>query len=109
MVWYSNDTKIYSDIRSENDIYQLQQDIDKLLRWSEKWQIPLNIFKCKSLHIGRSNPNHIYSMAACIIKQAVEERDLGILIDNQLKFHDHLIMIIGKARSLLGLYQRIFH
>ena len=31
-----HDTKIYSHIRNEDDIYQLQQDIDKLLRWSEK-------------------------------------------------------------------------
>ena len=82
MAWYSDDTKIYSDIRGENDICQLQQDIDKLLRWSEKWQIPFNVFKCKSLRIGRTNPNHVYSMATCIIIQAVEERDLGILIDN---------------------------
>ena len=87
----------------------MQQDIDKLLRWFEKWQIPFNIFKCKSLHIGITKPNHVYSMAACIIKQAVEERDLGILIDNQLRIHDHPFMVIGKARSLLRLYQRIFH
>ena len=63
--------------------------IDKSLRWSEKWQIPFNISKCKSLHIGRTNPNHVYNMAGFGIEQTVEERDLAILIDNQLKFHDH--------------------
>ena len=42
-------------------------------------------------------------MAGCSIEQTVEERDLGILIDNQLKFHDHVCMVIGKARRLLGL------
>ena len=97
-----------SHIRSEDDIYQLQQDIDKLLRWSEKWQIPFNISKCKSLHIGRTNPNHVYSMAGCITEQVVEERDLRILIDKQLKFHDHLSMVIGKAKRLLGLINESF-
>ena len=40
-------------------------------------------------------------MAGCSIEQTVEERDLGILIDNQLKFHDHVSMVIGNSRMLL--------
>ena len=70
--------------------------------------MPFNISKCKSLHIGRTNPNHVYSMAGCSIEQTVEERDLGILIDYQLKFHDHVSMVIGKARRLLGLINKSF-
>ena len=31
---FADDTKIYSHIRSEDDICQLQQDIDELLKWS---------------------------------------------------------------------------
>ena len=45
----ADDTKIYSHIRNEDDIYQLQQDIDRLLRWFEKWQMPFNISKCNAL------------------------------------------------------------
>ena len=40
------------------------------------------------------------------IEQTVEERDLGVLIDNQLKFHDHSSMATGKARRLLGLISK---
>ena len=75
---FADDTKIYSHIINEDDIYQLQQDIDKLLSWYGKWQMPLNIPKCKRLHIGRTNPNHVYSMAGCSIEQTVEGGDLGI-------------------------------
>ena len=42
------------------------------------------------------------------IEQTVEERDLGVLIDNQLKFHDHSSMAAGKARRLLGLISKCF-
>ena len=104
----SHDTKIYSHIRSEDDICQLQQDIDKLLKWSEMWQMPFNISKCKCLHTGRSIPNHVYSMGGCDIEQTVEERDLGILIDNQLKFHDHPSTAAGRARTPLGLISKCF-
>ena len=83
---FADDTKIYSRIRNEVDIYQLQQDIDKLLRWSERWQMPFNISKCKNLHIGRTNHNHVYSMAGYSIEQTVEERETWeYLIDNQIK------------------------
>ena len=61
--------------------------------------MPFNICKCKRLHLGRTNPNHVYNMAGCSIEQTVEERDLGTLIDNQIKFHDHTSMVIGKARK----------
>ena len=53
--------------------------------------------------MGRTNPNHVCSIPRCNIEQTVEERDLGVLIDNPLKFHDHASMVIGKARRVLGL------
>ena len=54
--------------------------------------MPFDILKCKSLHLGYSNPNHIYSMGSKCIEQArdLEEMDLGVLTDNQLKFHNHV-------------------
>ena len=61
--------------------------------------MPFNNSNCKSLQMGRINLNHVY----CNIEKTVEERDLGILIDNQLKFYDHTSMVIGKAGRLLGL------
>ena len=47
-------------------------------------------------------------MAGCRIEQTVEERDLVILIDNQLKFYNHVSVVIGKARRLLGLIIKSF-
>jgi len=37
-----------------------------------------------------ANPNHVYTMAGCI-EQTNEERDLGVLIDNQLKVQNHFV------------------
>ena len=58
--------------------------------------------------MDRPNPSHVYSMVGCDIEQTVEERDLGVLIDNQLKFHDHSSMAAGRARRLLGLISKCF-
>ena len=37
-----------------------------------------------------------------------EEKDLGIIIDNQLKFHSHVSSISSKARKLLALIRQSF-
>ena len=33
----------------------LQDDLYKLVKWSEKWQMLLNFGKCKCIHIGHGN------------------------------------------------------
>ena len=37
-----------------------------------------------------------------------EEKDLGVIIDNQLKFHTHTSAPVKKANSILGLIKRSF-
>ena len=43
------------------------------------------------LHLGKTNCNHvsILWLHGCEIKQTSKEKDLGIIIDSQLKFHKH--------------------
>ena len=35
-----------------------------------------------------------------------EERDLGVLVDNQLKFHSHMRNVVSKSNTGLGLLKR---
>ena len=92
----------------DSDISRMQQDIDNLVMWSEMWQLPFNVSKCKTLHLDRTNPNHVYTMAGCDINQISEEKDLGVMIDDQLKFHKHVAINVSKARRLLGLISKCF-
>ena len=48
---FADDTKLYRQTKGIGDKQYLQDDIDKLVRWSEKWQ--LHFGKCKCLHIAR--------------------------------------------------------
>ena len=40
---------------SDDDKQHLQNDLKKLVKWSEKWQMLLNFGKCKCLHTGHGN------------------------------------------------------
>ena len=42
------------------------------------------------------------------LEQVDEEKDLGVLIDNEFKFHKQTAMAIKKGKSLLGLIKKSF-
>ena len=62
----------------------------------------------KSLHIGRSNLKHVYKMEGKHLKQVVDEEDLGVIIDNKLKFHTQTAAAIKKSKYCTWCYKKIF-
>ena len=42
---------------SEATVKQLQEDLERIGEWSEKWQMPFNLDECKVMHIGHKNKN----------------------------------------------------
>ena len=49
---FSDDTKVFRRVNNYGAKQHLQNDLDKLVKWSEKWQMLLNFGKCISLHTG---------------------------------------------------------
>ena len=49
---FAEDTQLYRTIRTEDDITSLQDDINRLVKWSTMWQLPFIEQKCKCMHIG---------------------------------------------------------
>ena len=52
---FADDTKLFTKTKEIGDNFFLQDDIDKLVKWSEKWQMLFNFGKCKCLHVGPGN------------------------------------------------------
>ena len=49
---FADDTKVFRKVTNDTDKQSLQDDLDKLVKWSEKWQMLFNFGKCKCIHIG---------------------------------------------------------
>ena len=64
---------------------KLQDDIDKLVKWSEKWQMLFNFGKCKCLHTGSGNTGENYEMGGTILSKTVKEKDLGVTMNANMK------------------------
>ena len=52
---FADDTTLYSRVESQADCHTLQEDLNKLANWSEKWLIRFNTEKCIVLHFGHNN------------------------------------------------------
>ena len=105
---FADDTKIFKAISSIADNYALQEDLDRLISWSQKWQLPFNIEKCKLLHYGSKNQGYNYTMEGKVVLKETEEKDLGVLFDTKLKFTKHIRAIVNKANSRIGIIKRHF-
>ena len=46
---FADDTKLFRKVNTDGDKQHLQNDLDRLVKWSDKWQM-LNFGKCKCLH-----------------------------------------------------------
>ena len=50
MLKFVDDTKVFRKVNNDGDKQLLQNDLDKLVKWSEKWQMLFNYGKCKYMH-----------------------------------------------------------
>ena len=105
---FADDAKVFRNVCSSEDNKKLQCDIDKLSDWAEKWQLHFNTDKCKSFHIGRTNKRQVYQMNGISLVQVKEEKDLGVTIDHELKFHQQTAASVKKANRVLGIIKKSF-
>ena len=103
---FADDTKAYSAVSTSEQHSSLQNNIDKLLKWTEDWQIKFNSSKCKVLHLGKNNPMHNYSMEGNVLETTDAEKDLGVYIDTALSFDHHINESVKKANRTVGMISR---
>ena len=93
---------------TEQDRSDLQEDLDNLQNWASTWKMKFNADKCKVLHIGNQNPQYEYRMCDTSLEAVREEKDLGVIVDEKLKFDTHTVTQANKANKVLGLIRRTF-
>ena len=51
---FADDTNIFNIIKSPEDQETLQNDLDTLSMWSDKWLLKFHPEKCKVMHLGKA-------------------------------------------------------
>ena len=71
---FADDTKLFRKVNTDGDKQHLQNDLDRLVKWSEKWQMLFNFGKCKCLHTGHGNLDVNYKMGDTVLGTTVKEK-----------------------------------
>ena len=64
---FADDTKVFRKVNTDGNKEHLQNDLDKLVKWSEKWPMLLNFGKCKCLHRGHGDLDISYNMGDTVL------------------------------------------
>ena len=103
---FADDAKVFRKVNIDGDKQHFQNDLDKLVKWSEKWQMLSNLGKCKCLHTGHGNLGINYNMGDTVLGTAVKEKDLGITISADMKVSEQCGIAAFRDNKILGLIRR---
>jgi hypothetical protein len=109
VVKFADDTKGGKAVTSTEDRDKLQQALDCLCEWADSWGMSFNLSKCKIMHVGLHNPQYEYFMNGTKLGTTEEERDIGVLVTQNLKPSAQCSQAAGRAMSVLGQLRRNFH
>ena len=105
---FADDTKLGGKVLNVEDRNRIQADLDKIVEWSATWQMKFNTEKCKVLHIGSKNVKFQYRMSDNILESVSEEKDLGVIVTEDLKPDKQCTKAVSKANKMLGFISRNF-
>ena len=107
---FADDCAVYREANTIDDVRTLQNDLNEISRWSDAWQLQLNLSKCKVLQISNRRVSQTLSSAYYLKGVSLEWVDsftyLGVVINKKLKWGDHIATKVAKANSILGLLKR---
>ena len=106
---FADDTKTASIVKDEKDRQKFQEESREMERWADEWKMVFNADKCKVMHLGRANQKMEYEMGGVKMKVTEMEKDLGVLISNDLKPSKQCAKAAKSANQALGQIARAFH
>ena len=108
---YADDAKLYGTNNNSDNSQAIQDDLNAVTQWCNKWRLRLNAQKCFFLHYRPqkcNNPFPEYFIDGVNLPRKERARDLGIIISDNLKFHDQVANACKKATKEINIVRRSF-
>jgi len=109
---YADDLKLYSSYLTTSTGCDLNEALDRLYDWSRTWQLEINNEKCCVIRVssGRFDLHScpVYDIDGINLEVKAETKDLGITVDDKLKFDKHVSLIVHKAHTRANLILKCF-
>jgi hypothetical protein len=105
---FADDTKILKQTSTSTSPIELQSDLNELHSWCSKWNLTLNMDKCTVVHFAMQPKltNSTYFINNQYLSKSPHQRDLGVMISENLSWSSHYNLISSKAYRALNLIKR---
>jgi len=106
---FADDCAIFCQVSNAADCDVLQEDLATVYTWAQRWQLPLNLSKCKVVCISnkRRPCPHIYLPCEQVMLEWVDS--FRVRINSKLKWDEHIADITGKANQVLNLLRQTMY
>ena len=104
---FADDIKIYTKLKISN-YNKFQDHLNSISSWALTWQIGISHSKCNILQLGSKILNQNLSLSNQNLPIPESVNDLGVLVDKDLKFKEHIHGLVGRARQRSALIFRCF-
>jgi hypothetical protein len=105
---FADDTAVYRMVSCAQDQAQLQQDLHRMAEWEKSWDMEFHPAKCQCLPITRSRKplHHSYVLHGHTLETVTSVKYLGVTIQREISWDEHIINICSKANQVLGFLRR---
>ena len=106
--FFADDCVVYRQIDSPEDHLLLQEALQKLVSWSNTWQMEFNIDECAIMNFGtlRNKPKFDYKMKNQSLQVVKHHPYLGVELSNNMKYNLQIDSVTSKASRVLGFVKR---
>ena len=105
---FADDIKVFGVVANNDDIKKVQGDLINLCRWSKDWLMLFSVEKWKVMHIGYNNKKEKYEMDGKNLEVVDEEKDLGVIMQSDLKWNRQCTKAVKTANRVLGMIRQSF-
>ena len=105
MALFADDCALLREVQTRED--QLQNDLTKLISWTNRWQMTFNPEKCEILELGRVkwSLSTSYFLNGQKLSVIVKHKHLGVTLSTKLSSSSHIDEAV-KARKVWEIIQR---
>ena len=104
-----NHTSLYLIVDNPNDTaFLLNQDLNQLQRWSEKWLVEFNLNKTETMVISskRNKPYHPPPLQMNDLHVVNSHKHIGVIISDNGQLNDHIDYIVKKTYNRLNIMRK---
>ena len=107
---YADDNMLYSSGNDLEKVKQtLRQDFEIVTKWFYENYMVLNLGKCHFMCLGQNTVNETFVYDNTEMKNSIEEKILGVIIENKLRFKSDVKNLCKKASQKIWALSRLIN